>query len=234
MTDAAARPLARPLRWLLIGMVIVGVAAGYAGDILLADWVEDHPLWLIALNPRNRNLVLATSSIESFWPFFVVGFFRLLSTDPAGYVLGWFYGDRAIDWIERRSRTYGPMVRDGQVWFRRWALPVIVVMPNLFICMLAGATKVRPPLFIAANLFGTITRLIIVWQVGEVFSSPVSGIVEFIGQYRTPIIIVSVIAVAWTVFGEFRGNGEVTALREITSDDPASGESDASGGHTDG
>ncbi len=214
-------PLAKPWRWLLIGMVICGVVAGYAGDILLADFVDEHPLWLIALNPRNRNLVLATAEIESFWPFFVVGFLRLVSTDPAGYVLGWFYGDRAIDWIERRSRTYGPMVRDGQVWFRRWALPVIVFMPNLFICMLAGATRVKPRWFVAANLFGTITRLIVVWQVGEVFSSPVQGTVDFIGRYRTPIIIISVLAVLWTIFGEFRGNGEIDAVRRITADDDA-------------
>lgn len=226
MTAATTPPtrLARPVRWLLVGMVAAGVTAGYAGDILLADWVDEHPLWLIALNPRNRNLVLATAEIESFWPFFVVGFLRLLSTDPAGYVLGWFYGDRAIDWIERRSRTYGPMVRDGQAWFRQWSLPVILVMPNLFICMLAGATRVRPRWFVAANVIGTIARLIVVWQVGEVFSSPVEGIVDFIGRYRTPIIVLSVLAVLWTIFGEFRGNGEVTALREITSDEPIEGD----------
>ncbi len=189
--------------------------SGWVGDLLLSQIVDRNPLLLIALNPRNRNLILATNELDAL-PYYLVGFVRLIASDPVNYLLGFWFGDRAIAWTEKRSRTYGPLIRDGEHWFRRLSLPLIFAAPNNIICALAGATGVSLRMFAVLNVAGTVARLVAIRQLGSTLESPISSVVDFIGEYRTPILIVSVIGVAWTVFGEFRGdNSELAALRKL-------------------
>ena len=212
-------PPRRAIVRVIIGLVIVSQTSALAGDLALAEFVDKHPAWLIGLNPRNRNLALATNQLDAF-TYYTVGFLRLVASDPLYYLLGFWYGDRALTWVERKSRTYGPFVREGETFFRKASYPLIFFAPNNIICALSAATGVRLRTFIALNLSGTITRLILIRQLGEVFESPIRNVVDFIAQYRVPVLIVSAIAVAWTIFGEFRGNNsELRALTELTKED---------------
>jgi membrane protein DedA with SNARE-associated domain len=203
----------------IIGLVILSQGSALIGDLALAEFVDKRPALLIALNPRNRNLALATVQLEAA-TYYTIGFLRLVASDPLYYLLGFWYGDRAINWVERRSKTYGPFVRDGENFFRKASYPLIFAAPNNIICALSAATGVRLRTFIALNLSGTVTRLIVVRQLGEVFQSPIEGVVDFIARYRTPVLILSAIAVAWTIFGEFRGdNSELKTLTDLARDD---------------
>lgn len=200
---------------LVVGMVVLSLVAGWAGDILFAQLVDRHPLALIALTPRNRNLALTTNVLDPV-SYYGVGFLRLVFSDPFYYLLGWWYGDRAIAWTERRSRSYGPFVRDGERWFRKLSYPLVFAAPNNIICSLAGATGMRPAVFLALNGSGTVARLVAIRVLGATFESPLSGIVDWIGRYRTPILVLSALAVAWTIFGELRGDdSELKTLAEL-------------------
>ncbi len=223
-------PPARPIVTLCVAISIASMLSGWVGDLLLSQIVDRNPLLLIALNPRNRNLILATNELDAL-SYYLVGFFRLIASDPVNYLLGFWFGDRAIAWTERRSRTYGPLIRDGEHWFRRLSLPLIFAAPNNIICALAGATGVSLRMFAVLNVAGTVARLVAIRQLGATLESPISSVVDFIGQYRTPILIVSVIGVAWTVFGEFRGdNSELAALRKIEEEAEAA-EAEATSRH---
>lgn len=227
------QPPRRAIVRLIIGFVILSQGSALLGDLALAEFVDKHPAWLIALNPRNRNLALATNQLEAV-TYYAIGFTRLVASDPLYYLLGFWYGERALTWVERKSRTYGPFVREGESFFRKASYVLIFFAPNNIICALSAATGVRLRTFIVLNLSGTVARLILIRQLGEVFESPIRGVVDFIAEYRVPVLIISAIAVAWTVFGEFRGNNsEIRALTELTredyDDDPA-GHSDAEAG----
>lgn len=187
----------------IIGLVIVSQSAALLGDLFLAGIVDREPALLIALNPRNRNLALATTQLSAA-VYYSVGFIRLVASDPLYYLLGYWYGERAIAWTERRSRTYGPLIRDGERLFRRASLPLIFAAPNNIICAMSAATGVRLRTFIALNLSGTVVRLIVIRQLGEVFQSPIEKVIDLIARYRVPLLILSAIGVAWTIFGEFR------------------------------
>lgn len=217
-----------PSKWIvraIIALVIVSQSAALLGDLFLAGIVDREPALLIALNPRNRNLALATNQLSAV-TYYSIGFIRLVISDPLYFLLGYWYGDRALAWTERRSRTYGPLVRDGERLFRRASYPLIFIAPNNIICALSGATGVRLGTFIFLNLTGTVTRLFLVRRIGEAFSSPIQGIIDLIARYRVPLLILSAIAVAWTIFGEFRGSGsELSTLRSI-GDHPEGEEGD--------
>ncbi|MEM7322734.1 MAG: hypothetical protein AAF531_06590 [Actinomycetota bacterium] len=222
---------------IVVGLVILSQGLALLGDLALAEFVDRYPALLIALNPRNRNLVLATNQLDAV-TFYLVGFFRLVASDPLYYLLGFWYGDRALRWVERRSRTYGPFVREGETFFRKASYPLIFAAPNNVICALSAATGVRLRTFIALNLAGTVTRLVIIRRVGGVFESPLQSVVDFIAEYRVPVLIISAIAVGWTIFGEFRGdNSEFKTLTGLAGDDENSENgdgSDAGGGGQDG
>lgn len=204
---------------LLIGLVVLSQGAALLGDLALADFVDRHPAWLIALNPRSRNLALATNQLDAL-SYYSIGFARLVASDPVYYLLGYWYGDRAMDWVRRRSRTYGPLVDDGERLFRRASYPLIFAAPNNIVCILSAATGVRLRTFIALNLSGTVARLYVVRQVGERFQSLIQSVIDFIAQYRVPVFIVSAILVAWTLYSEFRGdNSELQALSDLTRDE---------------
>ncbi|MDH4276643.1 MAG: hypothetical protein OEW83_01030 [Acidimicrobiia bacterium] len=211
-----------PGKWIVrfvVGYVVITQVAAIIGDLNTALWFDRHPALLIALNPRNRILTLTTIYLDAF-TYYAVGFARLVASDPVYYLLGYWYGDRAIAWTERRSKTYGPLIRDGKKYFRKIAYPLIFLMPNNIICAMSAATGVRLLPFIALNITGTIARLVLIRQVGEVFESPLQGVGGFIAEYRIQIFIISAIAVVWSVYNEFfSGHGETQALMELTRDD---------------
>ena len=208
-----------PGKWALrlaIAYVIVSQIGGYVGDLNTALWFDTHPAWLIALNPRNRILALTTIHLDAT-TFYLVGFLRNVLSDPIYFLFGFWYGDRAITWLERRSKTYGPVIRDGERYFRKAAYPLIFLAPNNAICAMSGATGVPVVPFIALNVSGTIARLILIRQLGQTFESPLQGIGGFIAEYRLQIFIISAIAVAWSVYNEFFSQqGQAQSLVEMT------------------
>ncbi|HEX8582256.1 MAG TPA: hypothetical protein VF640_08000, partial [Acidimicrobiales bacterium] len=87
----------RRLLPLLVVPLVALVIASNVGDALAPTLVNEHPVWLMALNARNRNLVLATPYLDA-WSYYIVATLRLLVSDPLFYVLGIWYGDGAVRW----------------------------------------------------------------------------------------------------------------------------------------
>ncbi len=215
--DVAARtgPPNRLARNVVVGILICLVIAGWVGDALLPRLVNEHPLLFMVLNSRNRNLVLVVNEVDA-WAYYLYGTLRLLLSDPLFYLLGIWYGDAAIRWMERKSPSYGELMRTAEGWFAKAAYPLIFIAPNNFICLFAGAARMRPAVFLVLNVTGTIARLVLIAQVGELFSSPIDGLLDFIGEYRNPLLVVSVGLVAFTIWNERRhGKGELESLTHL-------------------
>ncbi len=207
-----------PNKWIariVIGLALINIAAGWIGDLLLSFLVDEDDLVLIALSPRDRNLAIASPDLD-FIPFFVVGFVRLVFFDPWSYLLGFWYGDRALAWMKRRSRTYGPLMDDASGGFRRYAAPLIVLFPNNVICMMAGASGIGVGMFIALNAFGTAARLLVIRQFGNIFGGQINSFSGWISEYRIPIFLVSAVFIGFTIYREFGGEeSEVKALLDL-------------------
>jgi membrane protein DedA with SNARE-associated domain len=201
--------------WLLIAPIIVLVIASNVGDALAPSLVNSHPLWLIALNARNRNLVLVTNQLDPV-PYYLVGTFRLLLSDPLFYVLGYLYGDAAVTWMERKAPTYGRFMRAAERWFATAAYPLVFIAPNNYICLFAGAAGMPIAAFVILNVTGTVFRLYLIRVVGDIFDSPIQAILDFIKDYRIPLLVLSVGLVAFSVWNEHRlGKGEISSLTRL-------------------
>ena len=190
-----------------MGPLVVLVIASYVGDALAPTLVDTHPLWLLGLNARLPILVLVTNELDA-WSFYLVGTVRLLMADPIFYLIGYFYGDAAVRWAERRSRTFGGMLRSVERFFEKASYPLVLLAPNNPICLFAGASGMSPPVFLALNITGTIGRLILIRWAGDIFSSPLDALLDFIKEYRLPLTGVTIVLTGLLVWSESRGEGE--------------------------
>ena len=200
---------------LTIAPIIGLIVCSNIGDALTTTWAEEHPLALIALNSRNRILVLTTNQLDAL-SYYVVATSRLLVSDPLFFLLGRWYGDSAIEWIEKRSPTYGDLVRRAERGFGKAAYVLVLVAPNQWICLLAGAAGMSVVAFFTLNIVGTIGRLYLIRVLGETFEAPIDDLLGFFRDYRLPLFVLSVVLVVFFAWNEGRrGKGDIGTIREL-------------------
>ena len=206
---------------LLIAPVIVLWCMAQAGNIFWATLVEDDPLLLIILNSINRYLILVQDQLDAT-SYYGVGMLRLLVSDPLFFLLGYWYGERALQWMDRRSPTYGPQMRRAQQFFsaekplmKAVAFLIVAAAPNNIICLLAGAVGMRVSLFFAANIIGTAVRLYLIRVFGTQFNGPIDDFRDLVGDYQWWFVGASVLLVAFSMRSELRGGGELDTLTHL-------------------
>ena len=90
--------------------------------------------------------------------------------------------------MEKKSPTYGGLLRSAEGWFAKAAYPLIALAPNNFICLFAGAAGISVPVFLALNIGGHVARLWLLRWFGDVFSKPLHSISGFIADHRIPVL----------------------------------------------
>jgi membrane protein DedA with SNARE-associated domain len=201
-----------PVALLVAPIVVLGIGATIA-TALTPALAARHPLLLIALEARNRNLLLARN--VDFVPFLVVATIRRTLTDPLYFLLGHFYGDAVIRWLEKKGGG-GAAVRWIEQIFAKASYPMVFLFPGALVCALAGSTGMRPFIFAILNVSGTITAVLLVRKFGDVFGGPVDSVLEFFNRnilWTTGITVVSVIA--WLVWQRRQGGLELDAAVEL-------------------
>ena len=199
-----------PLPYLVTPIVALTLAGTFA-DIFAAALVKHHPLLQMFLNPRNRYLLLAAAQIGAI-EFFVVGFIRLVLTDPLGFILGRQYGEAALRWAGDKMGDEGRFVGRVEQGFGKAAPIIILIAPNLYMCILAGASGMKVRTFVALNVTGTIGRLILFRIAGAAFRKELLSVVDWITRNQKWLILVSFVIVALqTIRSRKRGMLETPA-----------------------
>jgi membrane protein DedA with SNARE-associated domain len=225
VATARHRPGRRTLTLLtvpIVGLVILN----NVGDALATTLVNDHPLWVIAMNARNRNLLLVTNQLDAF-SYYTVATLRLAVSDPLFFLIGYWYGDQAMDWMERRTRTLGKTLRRWEQSFGKAAYPLVFLAPNNPICLFAGASGMSVPGFFVANLTGTLARLYAIRWLGDAFNAPIDDVLHFIADHRLPLLIASVGLALVFGLAEWRSGGPaLDALESAAEEDAAEEEAE--------
>jgi membrane protein DedA with SNARE-associated domain len=207
---------------LVVAPILMMVAAGYVADATWASLVpapdegrDGHPLLLLLLSARNRYAIAVVNYLDPL-SYYIVGTLRLLAPDPLFYLLGYWYGDAAVRWMENRTATVGSMMRRLETIFRSWGHPLVFLFPNNPVCLLAGAARMPIPIFLTLNIAGTVARLALIAVIGDALQQPIDSVLGIVARYRIPILAVSVLAVAFTMWNETRkGTSEIDQLRRI-------------------
>lgn len=208
------RPSRRVVSLVAIPMIIAWTMSQF-GQAIFPRLVEDHPAWLLALNPQNRYLALTAGQLDA-WTYYPVGFTRLLLTDPLWFLIGYWYGDAAVAWAERHTRSWGEMLRQIQRWFGKAAYPVIFIAPNSYICLFAGAAGMPFRRFVVVNATGTLARLYFFRVFGDVFDDSIEDVVGWIGDHQRILLPITIVITLVSVALEFRrGETEVGSLTHL-------------------
>ncbi len=216
-------PLPRHARWKLVALFTPIGAVIVAGYIAAAFWgklVDSHPLVLIALSPINRWLLLTTNELSA-WSYYSVGMLRHLFPDPLMYLVGLWFGHRAIKWA---AETY-PVVKkltgeDGRGLEdparRKILYPLALLAPNNWVSLLAGASRLPFKVFITLNAVGTALRLLICRWLGYLLDDEITRLVDWVARYSNWVTLASIILVlAGMSLQMARGTGELAGLGRI-------------------
>jgi len=230
MTDDAPTAPLQPThpRWLLplIGtLIVVLVAANNIGNAVWASWVNNRPLALLALNSSNKYL-LATSVTTDLVPATVIASLRLLAPDPLFYALGYLYRDRALHW----ARTAFPgsqgllhQFEQDETGFKKLLNPLLVILPNNPVCLLAGVAAFPIPRMIVLNVIGTVGRILLFRWIGTLFADQIKDVLDVVSRYQQWFLIGSIVLVvtyvAWQIVGRKGLIGAVEELEEELGDE---------------
>ena len=211
-------PSRRRVVSLVVAPLIVMVVAANSAFFLWPSLVDTHPLWLLTLSSQNRYLALTTNSLDA-WSYYLVATLRLLAPDPLFFLLGSWYGAKAIGWMQRRAPSLAASVTWVEKGFGKARYLVVFIAPNNMVSLLAGAVAMPPALFGILNVTGTIARLVLIRLLGNIFQAPIDAFLAFVKDYRWYLIGASVLLVALSTWSDHRsGGGEVEALRHLGED----------------
>ena len=199
----------------LVVLIVVFWAIGIAATAATSWLLAEHPLALVALEPRNRNLLLATPLVDDTVPFVVLATFRRVASDPVYFALGRLYGDRAITWVARRAGG----VRLIERAFRKASWLLVFAFPGLLVCVLAGTTGMRTRTFLALNIAGTVLTVIVLRLFAHELEPVLEPITAFNERNQTTITLGLVVLVAgWLLWQWRRGRTELDAVRDLVQE----------------
>jgi membrane protein DedA with SNARE-associated domain len=200
-------------RNLVFGIIGTTIVLGWIGDALWASLVDRSPLTLIALNAKPRYLVLTVNQLDP-WVYYPFATFRLLFTKPLVWLVGAWYGQRAILWAERRSERGGRMIRFLERHFGRWGWLIVSITASNPVCLLAGSTGFPLGWFMVLAIAGTLVRLWAVDVFGAAFTDTIDAVIEFVVANRPWVVAASVALVVGGLIWE-RRSGRSTDLDDL-------------------
>jgi uncharacterized membrane protein YdjX (TVP38/TMEM64 family) len=181
-------PRAAVRRVVLVAGLLLYVA-GTIGSNIAPAVIDNHPVGVLALSSRNRNLFASVPYIEPL-AYAVVGFFRVLAAAVVLYLIGRWYGAKGIGWVEGQVGELPATIRWIQRGVDRAGRPLVVLMPGSnIVCLMVGHRRMTPRTFLPLVTFGIILKLVVLWVGGKIFEDQIKSFLDFIEQYQWWVVI---------------------------------------------
>lgn len=208
----------RSARNLVVVVVVGALISGWIGAAFAPTLVLRHPLLLAGLNANNRYLILVTNQLGAP-SFYTVALARRVIPTMAFFYLGHWYGPRAVAWFKNRDPGSSEAATYVERIFERAGWWVVVIAPMTLTGLLAGAARFRPSRFAPVILVSIAARIIVLRQLGEVFSGPVDSVVHWIDRSRGPLLVISLLTVGMVIWSQRkRRTASLEALTALDDD----------------
>lgn len=211
-TDAKRSRTLSLLVALTVAVWVVNLASMAAASWLLAH----HPLLLVGLDARNRNLILVTPLIESGILVVLVASFRRLIVDPVYFALGRVLVERDVTWMGMRilgGTNSGRFMRTLERAFERFSWPLVFFFPGMFVCILAGASRMRVRTFAMLNISGTVLVVIATRQIALRAVGGLTEVAEWNAEQQVLVTVLLVVVVVVTLFQRRRRGRQASEER---------------------
>ena len=192
MAVEAPLPTTLPPPWarrtVLITALVLFVA-GTIGSNIGPALLDDHPLTVLALSSRNRNLLGSVPFIDAL-PYALVGFFRVLVAGLVLFAIGRWYGKKGIGWIEGQVGEVPATIRWTERAIDRAGWPLVVLMPGSnIVCLIVGHRRYATRPFVLLLCLGIALKLAVLWVGGKLLDDEIRAVLDFIDRYQWWIVI---------------------------------------------
>src|SRR3954470_14460576 len=152
MDEPKPRPVPRHRKLAILAVPMFAFAiASNIGNALAPTLIANEPGLLLILSPRLRWLLLISPEVNVL-AFYAVPLARAAALLGIYYLLGRWYGDRSVRWLEDRARnTIRPLLWMERK-FHQARYPMVFAFPGTLIAMLAGADGIALPAYLAVAL----------------------------------------------------------------------------------
>lgn len=171
-------------RRIVLGLAALFYAAGTFGSNIAPAWIDERPEVVLALSSRNRNLLGSVPFVNSV-AYSLIGFCRLVSVAIVLYLVGRWFGTRALGWMEGQLGELPTVYRWATTAMDRagWALVLLMPGSNL-VCLLAGHRRMPLRRFVPLLAVGVVGKLVFLWIGGRIFDHQIRSGLKFIDRYQ--------------------------------------------------
>ena len=219
MTESRPEPSRRrgQITALAIPMVVFTIS-GYVGNALAPTLAHDAPIALLVLNPRLRWLFLTSAKVDTLW-FFLIPLVRGTVLLTVYFLLGRWFGDAALRWLEARSgNAMRPMLWIERK-FHRTRIPITFFFPGSIAAMLAGADGMTAPLFFGVALSSITLRVWAVRSLADALRGTLLRVLDWVGANQLWLTVVSIgSVVAWVLWSNRHGIEPVDSIEDLVDD----------------
>ena len=202
---------------LAVPMLVLTVSL-YVGNALAPTLAHDAPVLLLVLSPRLRWLFLVSARVDTLW-FFLIPLVRATAVLAVYFLLGRWYGDRALRWLESRAGNAMRPVLWIERNFHRARVPITFLIPGNMTAMLAGADGMPPLLFFTVALASIELRVWAVRALANAFRGTLLQVLDWVGDNQLWLTMASVTGViAWVLWSNRHGMTQGETVEELIDD----------------
>ena len=165
-------------------LFVIGTIGSNIGPAL----VDNHPSLVLALSSRNRNLFGSVPYIDVI-PYAAIGFVRILIAGIALYLVGRWYGQRALGWVEGNLGELPAIYRWTEKAVEKGGWVALVLMPGSnIVCLLLGHKCMDAKRFIPLLSIGIAIKLVVLRLGGDQFEDQIKSFLSAIEQYQWYVV----------------------------------------------
>lgn len=166
-------------------LFVIGTIGSNIGPAL----VDEHPALVLTLSSRNRNLFGSVPYIDLF-PYLYIGFTRVLIAGIALYLVGRWYGTRALGWVESNMGELSAIYRWTERIVDKAGSVALVLMPGSnIVCLMLGHRKMSPRRFVPLLMVGIAIKLAVLWRGGQIFEDEIRWFLNYVEKYQWWVVI---------------------------------------------
>lgn len=166
-------------------LFVIGTVGSNIGPAL----VDEKPRLILMLSSRNRNLFGSVPYID-LASYISIGFVRILIAGIALYLVGRWYGTKALGWVEGNMGELPAIYKWTERAVDRAGPAILVLMPGSnIVCLLLGHRRMPPKKFVPFLMIGIAFKLAILWQGGRIFEEQIKSFLEWIEKYQWYVVV---------------------------------------------
>ena len=166
-------------------LFVIGTVGSNIGPAL----VDEKPRLILMLSSRNRNLFGSGPYID-LASYIAIGFVRILIAGIALYLVGRWYGTKALGWVEGNMGELPAIYKWTERAVDRAGPAILVLMPGSnIVCLLLGHRRMPPKKFVPLLMIGIAFKLAILWQGGRIFEEQIKSFLEWIEKYQWYVVV---------------------------------------------